>query len=295
MLFFTKKNWPEAPIYISAPNVSRLIQYSNQWQSQTGRPPSDAEISSMIQFETGREILFQEALKRGWHKLDQVVRQRLLKNMRFLSSDELQEESEHRLIDQALELSLHENDVVVRQRLIQIMELMAGLRFENMAAPVDLLQQRYLQRKDQYYQSATLSLRHIFIRYESGVDSVAEAEQVLQKLQGQEKITSDPFMHGLNFSNIDERQVETYFGSDFQQVLLAAATVTKEGTWFGPLRSAYGEHLVMIERYQPRQVLAFDQVTSKLEAEWRREKQQEAVEKLIEQLRPFYIVGPAES
>lgn len=289
-LFFAKNNLPEEPVQISPPDDIRLAQYRSQWQSLAGKPPSDAEISSMIQFEIGREILFQEALKQNWHKVDQVVRQRLLKNMRFLSNDKSIDDSEDRLIEQALDLSLHQNDVVVRQRLIQIMELMAGLPFESATAPVDVLQQRYQLRKDEYYQAGNLNLRHIFIRHAPNVNGVAEAKRRLQKVLQEEKVSSDPFMHGLYFNKLDEHQAETYFGRDFQELLFAEAAEGREGRWLGPLRSAYGEHLVLIEQHQSRQALEFEQVAPKLESEWRREKQDEAIAQLIEELRPFYVV-----
>jgi hypothetical protein len=54
------------------------------WAAATGREPDEAELQSLQRQEIDDEILFREALARSLHRLDPVVKQRLVLNMRFL-------------------------------------------------------------------------------------------------------------------------------------------------------------------------------------------------------------------
>jgi hypothetical protein len=69
---------------VNAPDSTRINELKTEWTRATGRAPTEEQIARLVESEIDREILFQEAVRRGWHETDLIVRQRLIRNMKFL-------------------------------------------------------------------------------------------------------------------------------------------------------------------------------------------------------------------
>ena len=67
------------------------------------------------------ELLLHEAVARGFHESDTVVRRRLAMNLAFAEGERGRSEDE--LVREALALRMHESDLVVQRRLVQKMRL----------------------------------------------------------------------------------------------------------------------------------------------------------------------------
>ena len=71
-------------IRIDASDLDQLAAY---WEQQMQRPPTKAELSSLIQERIDEELLAREAVRLGLDKDDMIVRRRLAQKMEFASDD----------------------------------------------------------------------------------------------------------------------------------------------------------------------------------------------------------------
>lgn len=62
-------------------------QLSSRWQAQMGRPPSPAELLSLVDQHLTEELYYREALALGLDQGDLIVRRRLVQKLRFLTED----------------------------------------------------------------------------------------------------------------------------------------------------------------------------------------------------------------
>ena len=99
---------------------SQVENLRRQWFSTTGRMPDEQQLTRMVVAELDREILFREGLELEIHRIDPIVRQRLIRNMQFLGLGDGRSDEE--LYQDALRMELHLGDEVVKRRLIQVME-----------------------------------------------------------------------------------------------------------------------------------------------------------------------------
>lgn len=286
---------PEAPI-VYLPTANKIAELRVQWLRTTGRPPSEQQMQLLIDNEVNQEILLQEAIRRGWHLSDGVVRERLIRDMRFLDPDS--QDSDERLINTAIELELHENDLVARRRLIQRMEMWAVAPIREQRPNEATLQALYQQQIEVLQLPPRVKFHHVFISSDKHADSQQQAQAVLQQLQQQPSIENaqsltDPFLHGLSFNLLSEKQIARYFGEQFaRDFIQLAANSSAQSQWLGPISSSYGEHLLMIENYQPTAPKSFQQVKKQLIAQWRRQQEKQALQALLNDLQQRYQRQP---
>lgn len=295
VLLYSAQRFLEEPVIdvIPPPSAEKLAEMRGQWLRTTGRPITDEQLQRLVDSTIDQEILFREAVKREWHLDDPVVRQRLIRDMRFLDPDSTL--SDDRLVKQAMQLSLHENDLVVRRRLIQMMELAAFAPVRKTQPEESELQARFSEQSDQFMKPAMLGFKHVFVSQDKHAEPTLRAQELLALLPHDQNALkqSDPFLHGLSFERISARQAERYFGSAFATTVFTMLSENKAaaGRWLGPVSSSYGEHLLWIDSYQAPQPKQFNEVRDVLLADWRREQEQAALRVLLTQLREHYEVG----
>jgi hypothetical protein len=186
------------------------------------------------------EILLREALARGYHRSDAVVRRRLAMNLRFALDDGARSEAE--LVELALALGMHESDLVVRRRLVQKMELLAHGR-ARLRVPDEASLARYHTRHDaEFREPARTRITQAFAR------DPARAEQLRLRAAARpadpEALAGEgdalPIARAL--PPLSQEELSRVFGAAF------AARVERltEGLWGGPLASAHGLHLVFV-------------------------------------------------
>ena len=101
-------------IVISAAEVESL-RYD--WQRRTGREPDAAELVARVASEVEERVLFREGLRLGIDRTDAVVRERLVRNLRFAVAGPARSDAD--LWAEARALGMHRSDLVVRRRLVQ--------------------------------------------------------------------------------------------------------------------------------------------------------------------------------
>ena len=93
------------------------------WGAFMTEPAAPAPLVGPV---TDQEVWLREALARGYHESDAIVRRRLARNMRFAGGDP--ERTDAELVDEAIALGMHESDLVVQRRLVQKMKLLVHER-----------------------------------------------------------------------------------------------------------------------------------------------------------------------
>ena len=107
---------PRARIVIGAADRARLRE---TWTEEHGAPPSGAAEEALVRDAIDEEVLYREALARGFDRRDAAVRERLVRLGGFVG----EEAGGSR---EARRLGLERSDLVVRRHLVEMMQLAAG-------------------------------------------------------------------------------------------------------------------------------------------------------------------------
>jgi hypothetical protein len=295
-LLFVARQWlpaPDEPLHRIQVSAGELQRLQADWARETGRAPSAGELQASLQRHLDEEILLREALKLGLESADPVARERLVQNLRFAFPES--DASDEALLAEARALGLHRRDLVVRRRLAQVM----AMRTVGQASFSEAELRDYVSRNPQRYASpARYAFRQVFV---SGDRPQAEAERIAQallaRLQAQDEraaTAGDPFLLGADFAPQSAAELDRAFGPGFGAALAALAP----GAWAGPLRSAYGLHLVRIERVEPGAAPDFAQVRARAAYALLAEREKAILQDELMRLRARYRVqlpeaGPA--
>lgn len=223
-------------IRVTAADTYQLRQ---QWQREAGRPPSPAQLRALVEQHIDDAILLEEALRRDLHANDPVVRDRLLRNMRFVSGSE--QVSDDALLRDAHAMGMLERDPVVRRRLIQRMRH----RLESQAtvdaqAVIDVAAEAYAKGAPTHY-----DLQQVFFSADQRPSPFADAEQALPRVRatvGAQDL-GDTFLLGLEVSGQTTAELARRFGEGFSSAVANASI----GEWHGPVPSPYGAHLIRVQ------------------------------------------------
>jgi len=189
---------------------------------------------------------------------------------------------------EALAMGLGQDDPYVRNRLALKLEvLLDGLSAE--AEPEDGELTRFLEANaERFAEPARLSFRQVYLNPAQHADPAAEAQRLLELLRdGVDPGTLGDvsmLIPGLDAASPDE--IARQFGEDF-----AAALVELEpGGWLGPVRSAFGVHLVRVSQRQSARQPALADIREAVLAEWRDQRRREAKEQAYQRLRERYQI-----
>jgi hypothetical protein len=165
----------------------------------------------------------------------------------------------------ALALGLDKDDTIIRRRLRQKMEFLSE---EAVPPPQESELRAYLQAHPEKFRTQPLiSFRQVFISQTRGAAAEADVKQILARLTSGASDAAhlgDPLLLGDDFSRMPLDRTAALFGDNFAQAVVQSAP----GSWVGPLRSAYGLHLVLVTAVEPGEMPPFEQVRSAVEREW---------------------------
>jgi parvulin-like peptidyl-prolyl isomerase len=197
--------------------------------------------------------------------------------MREPTEEELRELIDDRVRDEvfyreAIAMGLDRDDTVVRRRLRQRMELLAA-EILAPAEPSDAELLDFLKRHEERYRTEpSMSFRQIYLSPERGAD----AEQVLAILRTREDgPTGDLGDVTLLPNALAETRltaVAAQFGSAFAEGLARAPV----GEWSGPIESAYGVHLVRLDRREEGRLRPLDEIRDAVRRDWETSRAEEA-------------------
>ena len=208
-----------------------------------------------------------------------------------LIDDYIREETLYR---EAKALQLDKNDNVARQRLVQQMRylaqsmLEAGIRFTE--DELRAYQQQYANR---YLEPAKITFTHVFISTDQRADKEAKAlaQQQLQQLNQQQVPFhqapgfGERFLYHRNYVKKEADFIASHFGEVLQQAVFDLPV--SDSQWHGPYRSAYGYHLVLVVQqsaeYQPDFEAVKNRVAQDLLQQRRQQQLEQAIGKMVEQ------------
>ena len=185
---------------------------------------------------------------------------------------------EQALMREAERLGLGEDDTIIRRRLAQKMRfIIEDVDAPTLPAKADL-QTWFEANLGKFITPETRSFSHIYISPEEHGESVEKAAlnalaQIHQKNSAADwKSLGDPFMLKREFKMLNLIEVTRLFGADFAQALFKA----KAMDWQGPIESAFGLHLIKIDKITPSVNPQFEDVRLNVETAWQEEARRSA-------------------
>lgn len=256
--------------------------------------PTEEETRALVDKTINDEILFREGIALGFEQGDRAISWRLVQKMRYLGEDNGDDPAT--LYHRALDLGLHLSDPVVRQVLVEKVRLVVGWAAPS---PTDEeLAAWYEQHKGEFGQAERVTFRHVYFeRDRRGADAARQAaENALTKSIGQgaeaeAALGGDPFLMGKRLVSQGPTDLVKFFGPNFSRQVLSMAA----GSWQGPVESAYGWHLVFVEKRFDPKVPELAEVRSRVEKMYENFRRAQRVSEYLDGIRPQYTIEIDES
>lgn len=193
---------------------------------------------------------------------------------------------EELLAREAVRLGLDRDDLIIRRRLAQKMAF-ASEDLEPVPEPKEAdLRAWYAAHPNDYATPATASFRHVFFSADAqGAEARARAAVRLPRPAE----TGQPFVLPLSYVGVQVRDIERDYGPAFSRQVETAPV----GQWIGPVKSAYGWHILRVERRTPAAAAAFGSVRSEIAEAWKADRRNQANQAFIRKLRARYRVEVA--
>jgi parvulin-like peptidyl-prolyl isomerase len=248
-LFKGRAGNEENKIIITFGDIEALqASFSRTWQ----RPPTDDELSGLIEDKVRDEIAYREAVAMGLDQDDAVIRRRLRMKMELLVED------------------------------------IAGLSSPTDEELAAFLQ----ENRDSFRQEPQVSFKQVYLNSEKrGVNVMEEAQKMLADLAAagpgaDPESFSDPNMLPKEFPLYYASDIEKLFGGSFANDLLQV----EPGEWTGPVISSYGLHLVFVRESIPGRDPELSEVREEVEREWTAKRRREFKDETYKKLRQRYTV-----
>ncbi len=262
-----------------------------EWVARTGTLPDAREARALVDGAATDEMLFREALARGLHGDDALVRERLVRNMRFIAPDG--SESDAALLREARALGMERSDTVVRRHLVERMKRLARDAARASEPGHDELSDFFARRSERFVQPARVRLSHLYLDpRRRGDDLAARARRLRDELEesgigpaGAQR-RGDAFLHPPDLPLLSRSQLEKRFGPRFAQVALAL----EPGVWSGPVPSSYGLHLVWVHAFVGERSPPLDAVRGAVREALFAERAEELLASALRALRERYEV-----
>jgi len=230
-----------------------LLQLRASFQRTWQRQPTPAELRGQLEKHVRQEVLYREALLRGYDRDDPQVRQAMQRKMEFLASAQATREPP---ADQEVEAF-------------------------------------FALRRERYRLPAVLDLAQVYVSPDArGAAVEAVAVEILERLRREDPEPAelagwgDPIMLEAAYRGLTEQDVTSQLGEDFATAALAA----EPGAWSGPVRSGYGLHLVKVLHRQDSRLPELAEVSGRVLSDMEYEAGRAAREQLYQEIVQGYQV-----
>ncbi len=196
---------------------------------------------------------------------------------------------EQLLAREAEAMGLGENDTIIRRRLAQKLKFVIEDTAQLTEPTDDDLREFYASHTASFATPGTVSFKQIYFNPEQRKDPMADATSVLAELGSKgvgESVAGDRFLLGEEFQRVENSALAGMFGADFANGVFAL----EPGGWKGPIKSGYGQHLVMVAERTPTEPRPFDTVRDTVVTLWRNSKQEDLSRAYLADLRKKYGV-----
>ncbi len=189
---------------------------------------------------------------------------------------------------EALAMGLGQDDPYVRNRLALKLEVLLDDLSAEAEPAEGVLADFLATNSDRFTEPARLTFRQVYLNPDRHSDLAAEAQRLLALLRSgaDPDGLGDVSMLIPGFDAATPEEIARQFGEDFAEALVAL----EPGGWGGPIRSAFGVHLVLITSAEPARQPALAEVRDAVLVEWREARRREAKEQAYRRLRERYEV-----
>ena len=227
--------------------------------------------------EVDDELLYREALRRGLDRDDSVVRQRLVRDMKFLEPESTAPDAD--LYRRAIDLGLDREDLVVRRRMIERARRQLIGETPIFAPSPAQLAVLLEEQADRLRLPARVRLEQVHF------DNAERAAAVLESLRAGmisvDELKADPLPLSRSMPSLSARELAGRLGPDFAR----RAFEIEPGSWTGPVPSSYGSSLVFVHEVVPPRMPEVAEVRERLEGEWLAQREAQALETALVGLR----------
>lgn len=194
---------------------------------------------------------------------------------------------EEALLRRAYELGLDRSDTIVRRRLIQRMRFVLE-DTKVLAEPREGELEAYLAENVERYRLPTaLTFEHRFFSRASRATALeVEAQAAMDALrkEASAEVGADAFFGGARFDEEPLTAIKRLFGTEFADAIAKLPA----GQWAGPIRSAYGLHLVRVVSRKPGPAPRLDDVRKRVLVDWKRDRREARNREALDELRRRY-------
>jgi hypothetical protein len=275
--------------------AQRLAVLRQAFLAENRRPPSTEEEAALLDYLVDQEVLHQYALTLGLHE-QPAVRQRLAQIASFVEANPHEPRSDAERAAEAVSLGLHHGDLVVRRILIDgARRLIRAVVLVRQPDPA-MVEEYLAANRELFMQPARTRLTHVAVDgFKWPRHAKERATALLERIQ-QESIApeaapalgDEPFVPSV-LPLLNSKDLQTRFGATFEQALKNAP----KGTWFGPVASRFGYHLVWVHERQEASLPPFDEIRDRVEQRFLHKVADEWLALRLQQLRTeFDIVVP---
>ena len=203
-----------------------------------------------------------------------------------LIRDHVREEIYYR---EALALGLDRDNAVIRRHLRQKMEFLS----DDIAAQGDPSEEdlaEFLRAHPEKFASDTwFAFRHVYFSVDDrGERARADAAAALALAEAGEDVATlgDPWLYAPDNRPMAAREISRMFGS----ALVDTLATLPVGEWQGPISSAYGQHIIIVDQKIDSRMPDLDEVRPAVEREWRELRRQQIADEFYAALRERYDV-----
>jgi hypothetical protein len=237
-------------VVITGADVMQLrAGFMRTWQ----REPTAIELRGEIEKFIRQEVLYREALARGYDRDDLVVRRAMQQKMEFLASSQAMREP----------------------------------------PTDDEIEAYFALRKERYRLPAVVSFAQVYVSADRrGESALQDAEALLERLRRDDpdlaEVSSwgDSIMLPPVSSGMTEQEIRSTFGDDFAESIV----VQEVGTWEGPVQSGYGLHLVKVTKRQDSRIPEPKEVSARIIGDMEYEARSAAKEQLYQEIAQNYQI-----
>jgi peptidyl-prolyl cis-trans isomerase C len=185
-------------------------------------------------------------------------------DMAAMVSDKIRDEA---LSREARRLGLDAGDTIIERRLAQKMSFMVSDLADTPEPDKTTLRAWYDAHTDAYTAPPSVTFEHVFLSTDR---TDADTTTLLNTLNAPSppdwRTLGDPFILQRAYGDLPFRETVRLFGTDFATALFA---LDASDAWQGPVRSALGLHLVHLVAKDEGSLRPFEEVRSRVEADWR--------------------------
>ena len=189
---------------------------------------------------------------------------------------------------EALRLRLDESDTIIRRRLAQKLEFLTEDATDNGDPDDVVLEAFFKEHRDTYRIPPLFTFSHIYFgnRKPNTSDRASGALASLSRGANWREL-GDAFMLNPSYAERTGKEIGSLFGAEFAEAIPSLPL----GTWFGPVSSTYGIHLVRLEAQKVAVLPGYDAVRDQVRNDFLERRRLMANKAYYEKLRKRYEVN----